>query len=315
MGGGLTGPTQHDRAGEWAPGWRTLAASVIGSAHVTGGMPCQDACQVAFFTGPGGRQAVVLVVADGAGSATCAAEGAALACATFLEVVAPYLTEGRAVKDVTRLLAEDWVWEVGEAVRRQAAVAGRSVREYACTLVAAIVDDSALTALQVGDGAIVVADGEGYRPVFWPQRGEYANMTHFVTEEDALRRLEVTVLPEVPYEVALLTDGLQPLALTYEDRGAHVPFFAPMFAPLRAIPRAGEASELVEPLAEFLASRAISRRTDDDKTLVLITRRPPTPPPANLPSAPDSQPATQIVVVGHTGSKAEDTEVVPARPS
>ena len=70
-------------------------------------------------------------------------------------------------------------------------------------------------------------------------------------------------------ELALLTDGLQMLALRFADKSVHGPFFLPMFQALRA---AESASALQTPLRDFLNSPAVNRRTDDDKTLILATR-------------------------------------------
>jgi hypothetical protein len=69
---------------------------------------------------------------------------------------------------------------------------------------------------------------------------------------------------------------LQRLALHYEGRTAHAPFFRPMFAPVRAADP-GRAETLSTQLAAFLGSQPVNARTDDDKTLVLATRREPLP--------------------------------------
>jgi hypothetical protein len=74
--------------------------------------------------------------------------------------------------------------------------------------------------------------------------------------------------------VALLTDGLQGLALRFSTREAHGPFFEPMFARLRR-EREGEPKGLGKELRAFLGSAPVNQRTDDDKTLVLATRLPP----------------------------------------
>ena len=71
--------------------------------------------------------------------------------------------------------------------------------------------------------------------------------------------------------MALLTDGLQGLALRFDTREAHGPFFEPMFARLRAEGE-GEPESLREELRAFLGSAPVNQRTDDDKTLVLATR-------------------------------------------
>ena len=46
---------------------------------------------------------------DGAGSASVADIGSALACDTFVKLVADYLANGGRVKDITRPLVERWI--------------------------------------------------------------------------------------------------------------------------------------------------------------------------------------------------------------
>jgi hypothetical protein len=62
--------------------WITANASIIGSSHVATGTPCQDASVVK--TAKGGEW-VVIVVSDGAGTATRAEEGAHLVVKFFSE--------------------------------------------------------------------------------------------------------------------------------------------------------------------------------------------------------------------------------------
>ena len=104
-------------------------------------------------------------------------------------------------------------------------------------------------------------------PVFWPQVGEYANTTWFVTSADFEQMLQVR--GEAVDEVALFTDGLQMMALHFATRSVHRPFFEPLFAALRG---AAQPEDLVVPLRAFLDSPAVNERTDDDKTLVLAVR-------------------------------------------
>ena len=73
-------------------------------------------------------------------------------------------------------------------------------------------------------------------------------------------------------EVAIFTDGLQGLALHYESRRAHTPFFQPMFAWMRPA-GSGYCEGLSSSLTSFLNSKKVNDRTDDDKTLILATRR------------------------------------------
>ena len=121
--------------------------------------------------------------------------------------------------------------------------------------------------LQVGDGAIVYRSASSpFTPALWPQNGEYANTTWFVTDEEAADLVQLARVSGVD-EVALLTDGLQSLALRFASREAHGPFFEPMFRSLRGPEPAGDGA-----VAAFLGSERVNARTDDDKTLVLATR-------------------------------------------
>jgi hypothetical protein len=144
-----------------------------------------------------------------------------------------------------------------------------SPRDLACTLLLAIVGSETSAFLQIGDGAIVVLEEDQYKPVFWPQSGEYQNETCFVTDKDVEQGGLIEIIPRGIDEVAIFTDGLQMLALNYAEKRAHQPFFAPIFKTVRG---AETQAELVEPLHQFLESAQVNARTDDDKTLVLAVR-------------------------------------------
>jgi len=247
-------------------------ASVAGTSHAAIGVPCQDAGIVAPVLSPGAGEVLVLVTADGAGSATFSDVGARLACEAFIEVATHYILDGGDIENIRRPLGEDWVWTIAERVRLQALVIPCEPRELACTLAAAVVAPEIAVFFQIGDGAIVIDDHGGYRPVFWPQSGEYVNTTFFLTDDQAVDRVQFCALPAEVNEIALLSDGLQMLALHYESRTAFAPFFRPMFANLRA-QATGESPDLTVALREFLDSMPVNSRTDDDKTLVLASRR------------------------------------------
>jgi hypothetical protein len=136
-------------------------------------------------------------------------------------------------------------------------------------LLLAVIGESTARFAQIGDGAIVISDGDCYRPVFWPQSGEYANATNFLTDPRWQRSLAFTAMDSRVDEIALLSDGLQALTLDYAAKAAHGPFFAPMFRPLR---QARKGEDLLVALGDFLRSARVNERTDDDKTLILASR-------------------------------------------
>jgi hypothetical protein len=252
-------------------GWRWVQAAVPGVAHRVSGCACQDACAVQTLTLSNGSPVLILTVADGAGSAAQSREGAALACQTLLAECAAWLAQATEVERHPAL-AESWVQSVQTALTQQAIDAELPIREFACTLLGAVIAVDWALFLQIGDGAMVINSGDGYRPVFWPQGGEYPNETFFVTDTNAAENLECQWLNEPISEIALLTDGLQPLALHYQSRQAHKPFFRPLFQCLRDYPETGDLLELATALERFLDSPAVNQRTHDDKTLILASR-------------------------------------------
>ncbi|HRW64935.1 MAG TPA: PP2C family serine/threonine-protein phosphatase [Candidatus Competibacter sp.] len=253
--------------------WRYVHASVAGVAHLVDGIGCQDACAAQLLPGPASNPVLVLAATDGAGSATLSGVGAELACQTLLAECAAWLASTPLDEDWMPTVAEQLFQRVRNALERLATDTEQPIREFACTLLGAVVAADRALFLQIGDGAIVIGTpDEGYRPVFWPQGGEYANETYFVTDAGAAAHLEYAILTEPIVEIALLTDGLQRLALHYRTRQAHQPFFRPLFQRLREHPEPGCPTALVTALERLLASPAINQRTHDDKTLILATR-------------------------------------------
>jgi protein phosphatase 2C-like protein len=254
-------------------GWRCIAASVIGSSHEKAGGTCQDANDSQIYVLPTGEKVLAAAVADGAGSAACGGEGAASACRVSLGLMKEHFDSGKTVEQITKDSVSSWITVIQNLLDDEAKSASLERRDYACTILGLIVGESCTACFQVGDGVMVLADSEerAYGHVFWPDRGEYANTTHFVTEDEALEHLQVESIKRSIVEAALLTDGLQSIALNYQQRTAHEPFFKGLFAPLRTVDE-GCSHELSNSLAAFLASPRVNEKTDDDKTLVLASR-------------------------------------------
>ena len=154
-----------------------------------------------------------------------------------------------------------------------------AARQLACTFLGAVVGDDWAAFVQIGDGAIVFDGEAGYELAFWPDNGEYANTTRFLTDEDYRSHLRIEIVARPVSELALLTDGLQMLALDYAQVQVHGPFFTPLFRTVRN----GPAEDVLRAaLLGFMDSRPVNDRTDDDKTLLLATR--------NIPDAAASLP-------------------------
>jgi hypothetical protein len=254
-------------------GWRYAVASAIGTSHLKGGSNCQDASECTIVTAKNGEVVLVAVASDGAGSAKFAEIGSKEACKTLTEQARAWIEAGGEVRGVTQEMSHDWLHTFQGVLKTLADSDNATIREYACTILLAIVSTDHAVFMQIGDGAIVVKgqDAEEYDWVFWPERGEYENTTFFASEDNADRHFQYEFVNRRVDELALFTDGLQRLALDLRTNLAHAPFFRSLFPPLRNLPE-GRSEELSKSLATFLMSPRVNERTDDDKTLILATR-------------------------------------------
>ncbi len=257
------------------PRWRYAFATVIGTSHVLNRTHCQDASKCAVLKDSENEELLVAVVADGAGSALHSADGSTLACELWVDEVVKLVECGDSISDISRTLVEDWVVHLQNELRERALDRGVELREFACTLLATVVSESQAVFVQIGDGAIVYAtdkEADVYKCAFWPQSGEYASSTNFVTGSEARFRLEYLFLEQRITELTMFTDGIQSLALQMDIKEPHQRFFKPMLSAVGKS-EAGYSVELTLLLADFLNSDRVNERTDDDKTLVLASRQ------------------------------------------
>jgi hypothetical protein len=248
--------------------WKLLYDSVAGSSHEEVGTPCQDHSFATCHQGTHG-EALILACADGAGSAVAAERGARLACEFIVSHITKYLDSGRGVDEINRELMQEWYGDAHLRLNDEAVQQGLAPRDLASTLLLAVVTEGVSVFAQIGDGAIVYREGPEYQLAFWPQSGDYANTTYFLTEPTFSERLAFRQVIGNVNDIAIVSDGLQMLALNYAAKSVHAPFFEPLFRSLR---QAASPDDLVVPLRQFLNSEGILNRTDDDKTLMLATR-------------------------------------------
>lgn len=254
--------------------WKYVYASVAGTSHTKSGTDCQDSCTCSVFF-CNGLPIFIGVVADGAGSALNSKIGASIACDLFLNEIRTLCESGGSIEEITRSFIEDCIASFQNHIKAVAEADGKTSRDYACTFLSCVIGKEYSVFAQIGDGAIVVSSEDeptDYRWVFWPQQGEYANQTFFITDDDAINKMEYIEIRRKIDEVALFSDGLQGITLNYEKKLAHTPFFSPSFAWLRPFAE-GHLENLSHSLELYFNSPIINEKTDDDKTLILATRR------------------------------------------
>ena len=248
--------------------WRVVAASVLGKSHEKVKQLCQDAHHWELL--PEG--VLVAAVADGAGSASLGKIGAIVASQTAVEtILLEYGVQGAKEDDDQKwqLLLSNALEAAKKAVEEEAIACKVTSRELATTLIIVVATPNLIAAVQVGDGVAVGCDRTGnIIALTTPQRGEYVNETIFLVSPNALENIQVKVWRGVVANIAMLSDGLQMLALEMSGGKPHAPFFFPMF---KFVADVTSPTEAQEQLVAFLRSERISTRTDDDLTLLLAT--------------------------------------------
>ena len=246
--------------------WRVVGASEVGSSHISVNRDCEDSCWAQVGATASGMPFLQLFVADGAGSALKGGVGADLA----IQAAANFIEKKLLLPEfgLNDALAIECVMAVREKIYAAAEAQDMKARDFACTFLGVLSCKLGTLVLQIGDGGVVLDVGHGLEVPVKPMSGEYANMTHFVTDEDAVNMVVTKVFSGIAQRVAVFSDGLQRLALNMADNTAHEPFFASFFNVL-ANATLEQDEQLHSALIRFLQSPAVNDRTDDDKTLAL----------------------------------------------
>jgi serine/threonine protein phosphatase PrpC len=208
--------------------WQVIGAAVQGLSHQKQDLPCQDALEYRRL--PGG--ALLVALADGAGSATRSELGARAAVQAAMDSLASALESGQPAECC------DWAdlfWETFENARaaliQLAQERDEPLYAFATTLICLAATSEQLIVGQLGDGAVVVRNADGILDtVTTAQRGEYANETYFLTQEQALEQVAIQVINLPVQALAVMSDGLTRLALKRPTNEPHPPFFKPLFA-------------------------------------------------------------------------------------
>jgi hypothetical protein len=248
-------------------GWHVIGASVQGTAHSKSDTPCQDTHGYCLL--PNGT--LIAAVADGAGSADRSAEGAALAVAEILDLIAATINvQQPSTKAEWHTVLTSAFAKTHHALAMFAEAEESPRRVFATTLTCAVVTNHWLAVAQIGDGVAIAQNETGELFLtLTPQRGEYANETTFLTMEEALDHVEIEIYHQPVQALVLMTDGLIRLAMNVSNNTPHSPFFQPL---LTFAAQVSTNTQAHDQLTAFLSSERVCARTDDDKTLVLAVR-------------------------------------------
>lgn len=245
--------------------WRWASASVTGTSHISRGSALQDAYKIQTVS----KSCLLAFVSDGAGSANLSRYGAWLNCRLLSCRIREFVQVKQELPTEEKL--RDWFDELRDKIATIATRKNIVPGQFAATFAGVIACGDRVLTFSVGDsGAVGRRRGE-WEVLCVPETGEYASTTYFVTD-DPQPALHVR-LHENEYDAfALFSDGVGDIALASNGTKAHAPFFVPMIAPIDAAVDEGRLTELSNKLRRYLASPAVCARTDDDKTLILVSR-------------------------------------------
>ena len=258
--------------------WKLAGASIIGKQHEDAGGQCEDAWSSVRRALPCGHEVLAVCVSDGAGSVANGRVGAQMTS----RVLANWLAEN--VEKVFSSVEDDKKWSIASTLkrglRRAAERNGCEIKSYACTVVAILtVTDGRWLTVHLGDGAIVGRFGDNLKAVSVPRKGEFANETFFITDNDAAESLDIqessnyeTNLPASAF--AMFTDGVES-SLVNRRSGEVSRSLSDMFGWLST-----NSEQDVSEALENNIRQVFRQRTGDDCSLAIVVQESPNETPA-----------------------------------
>lgn len=208
------------------------------------------------------------IVCDGAGSAQFGGEGASVLVRTLSQSLHAHFRVSRALPE------DDNVWSWIDSARDRLAVAAErretNRRAFASTLLMLVAAGDKVLTAHIGDGAMVARTGAAWETISRPENGEFASTTYFATD-DPMPRLRLERHEAEWTGFAVFSDGIENLVLDHRTDAPHDPFFNTMIAPIDALSEPGKNAKLSSALAAFLRGPKVCDKTDDDKTLLLLS--------------------------------------------
>lgn len=252
--------------------WKFVNATAIGTSHIKHGFPCQDFSLVVGCQDKLGDQNVIAIVSDGAGSCPNSQLGSRLNCYIAAYLIKRWLKKGNLVSNLDLITIHSWINKIKKLLNQKALKLGlSSQKDLASTFLLAIVSKKTNVFVQIGDGVIVTSNQpKNYKQIFWPDNGEYANSTYFITDELAHHQVQIAFVNRPAKKIALLSDGLQNIALDYVRKEPFSPFFEPIFKFFLTNDKFNQREKNIH-LCNFLNSQKVNERTDDDKSVILIS--------------------------------------------
>lgn len=242
--------------------WKAIAHSAPGTSHINRKIPCQDCGDWRVKD-----DWIVGAVSDGSGSAKYSDKAAQIAVQVALERMQSQSWNSQPSEKEAKAIFTEVGNEVLHQLKIKANEINCALRDLSCTLLLFIATPTWLSAMQIGDGLIVVRQNQDdYKLIFMPDKGEFVNETNYITTLDNLTDIKVCVKAGNHKFICVSTDGLEKVSICYQDNWRPFNgFFKSLENYMRSKNNLAEDNELIS----FLNSDKLNAETDDDKTLLL----------------------------------------------
>ena len=250
--------------------WKYALASVIGTSHLDSNTTKQDFCLVEKKN-INGVNYLFSAVADGAGSAKFSDKSSSYICRLFIRKVEKWLNEND-ISTLNKEVVLSWFLHFQNVLNRVVRIYHiDSIKEFATTLLFALLSEKGNIFVQIGDGVIAKGDINDLNCVFEPQHGEYINTTYFATEKNISERFMFEFNSDKIKRLVMHTDGIEIISFNFALKKPHINFFNPIFAMLDEFNKSGLDKNTSEFIYGFLDCERVKQKTDDDKTMVIIS--------------------------------------------
>lgn len=250
--------------------WKYAHASVIGTSHVNDKKAKQDFCLVEEKV-INGVNYLFSAVADGAGSAKYSDVSSKYLCKLFIRKIKHWLIDNE-INTLERDTILSWFIRFQNVIKRAAKIYKiDSIKEFATTFLFAVLSEKGNIFVQIGDGIIAKGNSDELKCIFLPQNGEYLNATFFATEKNISENFLFEYNSDVIERLVMHTDGIELISFNFALQKPHVGFFNPIFNQLIESHTIGFNQDVSDFIFGFLNCERVNNRTDDDKTLVVIT--------------------------------------------
>ena len=224
-------------------------------------MECQD-----VWAQYSSQDTLAICVCDGAGSAAHSRVGAEVTAKIITQWLAECFDDAfTAPLDVFQTVHSD----ILDALRKTADDLACEIGDLSCTLVAVAVDSAGrFVYWHLGDGGIIVRFDNELMVLSAPQKGEYANETFFVTQNDAVEHLQFggsTKETENVTGFAVFSDGLERLLYCHTTLTV-----APAITGMLDWHKQADENTVSQALEKNL-TEVFRAKTNDDCSLVLLT--------------------------------------------